>query len=92
MEEDCSPVISEWTWQAVVTGAGQGCDCSLMCESPYSDREEVPKMSEYTLHNKSKSFLGSKHEIPTEGKVLWAFDYPGSEYSPRLSVSLKQWL
>lgn len=92
MEVDCSLVISEGTWQAVATGPHQGWDCSLMHESLYSDREEVPKMSEDILHNKSKSFLSSKHEIPTKGRVLWVNNYPGAAYSPRLSISLNQWL
>lgn len=70
MKVDCSLVSSEGTWQAVVTGPHQGWDCSLMCESPNSDREEVPKMSEDILHNKSKSFLRGKHEIPTDSRSL----------------------
>lgn len=90
MEVDCSLVICGGTWQAVVTGARQGWDCSLMCESPYSDRGKVPKMAEDILHDKPKYFLGSKHKIPTEDRILWVYDYPGSARSPRPSISLNQ--
>ncbi|KAJ7401184.1 hypothetical protein BTVI_98397 [Pitangus sulphuratus] len=48
--------------------------------------KEVPKMSEDILHSMSKSFLGTKNEIPTEVKVVCVFDYPGVECSPRLSL------
>lgn len=92
MKVDCSLVISEWTWQAVVTRACWGWECSLMCESSYFYRKEEPKMPESTLNSNSKTFLRNKHEIPTEVRVVCIFDYLGAERGPKLFVSFNQCL
>lgn len=87
-----SLAISEQTWHTVVTGAHQGWECVLICESSYFHRKEGPKMPEGILNRNSKSFLGSKHEIPTEVRDVCLFDYPGAECGTTLFTSFNQWL
>lgn len=65
--------IREQTWQAAVTGALWGWEFSMMHESSYSYRKGESKMSEGILNSNSKSFLGKKHEIPAEVRVVCVF-------------------
>lgn len=68
MEVDCSLVISEGTWQAVATGLHQGWDCSLMHESPYSERKKCLKCQKtYCITSLSLS-LGESMKFPLKAE------------------------